>query len=160
MENSLCCNNSCAGWKQAIWVRQCQQREIHGLIYLSKDFPRESLGAYWFPSGFFLSSTPSAQESASTERPARSLFLCSLQRSPPYARPLKGSRGERRSKFANTKHQEDVHVLMYVSSTRKDQARVSSDTKSSRHFWVAAAPTSQNSWEQFIALLMNLGYCW
>lgn len=113
MENSLCCNNSCSGWKQAIWAWQCQQREIHGLIYLSKDFPRESLRAYWFLSGFFLSSMPSARESVSTERPAWSLFLCLLQRNPPYARPspLKGSRGKRRSKFANTKRQEDVSIL-------------------------------------------------
>lgn len=62
MENSVCYNNSYSGWKQTARVWQ-QQREIHGLIYLCRDLLNESLRAYSFPSGFFLSSTLSVRES-------------------------------------------------------------------------------------------------
>lgn len=160
MENSLCYNNSYSRWKQAVRAWQ-QQREIHGLIYLCRDLPKPSLRAYWFPSACFLSSTPSAQELLSTERPAWALFLCLLQRHLSHARPspVKQSPGKRRSKFADINHQEDVRILTYVSSKGKDQIRVSSDTESFRHIRVAAVQTSQNSWEQFTAFLMNLGYC-
>lgn len=158
MENSLCSNNSSSRWKQAMRVWQ-QQREIHGLIYLWRDLPKPSLSAHWFPSACFPSSTPSARELLSAERPAWALLLCLLQKHLPRARSSPVKRSPGKHKFADTNQQEDTHILTYVSSEGKDQISLSFDRESFRNIRVAAVQTSQNSWEQFTAFLMNLGYC-
>lgn len=158
MENSLCSNNPSSGWKQAVRAWQ-QQREIHSLIYLWRDLPKASLSAYWFPSACFPSSTPSARELLSAERPAAALLLCLLQRHLPCARPSPVKWSPGKWKFADINQQEDTHILTYVSSEGKGQISLSFDRESFRNIRVAAVQASQNSWEQFTAFLMNLGYC-
>lgn len=154
MENSPCSNNSSSGWKQAMRAWQ-QQRETHGLIYLWRDLPKLSLSAYWFPSVCFPSSTPSAQEPLSAESPVWALLLCLLQKHLPRARPSPVKRSPGKQNFADINQQEDRHMFL----EGKDQTSLSFDRESFRNIWVAAVQTSQNSWEQFTAFLMNLGYC-
>lgn len=136
-----------------------QQREIHGLVYLWRDLPKASLSAYWFLSACFPSSTPSARELLSAERPVKALLLGPSQRHLPCARlsPVKQSPGKQ--KFADINQQEEIHTLLFVSFEEKDQISLSFDRESFRNIRVAAVQTSQNSWEQFTAFLMNLGYC-
>lgn len=158
MKSSLCSNNSSSRWKQAVRAWQ-QQREIHGLIYLWRDLPKASLSAYCFLSACFPSSTPSAWELLSAERPARALRLCLLQRHLPCARPSPVKWSPGKQKFVDINQQEDIHTPIFVSSEEKDQISLSFDRESFRNIRVAAVQTSQSSWEQFTAFLMNLGYC-
>lgn len=52
-----------------------------------------------------------------------------------------------------------MRILIFISSEGRGQISLSFDTESFRNTRVAAVQTSQNSWEQFTAFLMNLGYC-